>query len=296
MIVIAASMVAVVAIVDYVTFDEVSISVFYLVPIALTAWYAPVWAACILCGLATLAWFDVEYLAGHRDSHGLITTWNALVRSVFFLTTAFLVARTRSLLRRTQVLARQDGLTGLLNARAFKETSRHLLHLAVRHRHPVALGVIDLDEFKRVNDRFGHSEGDRVLHGVAETLAGAVRGTDVVGRLGGDEFAVLLPETDADGARESFGRIRAALLRDAAAQEWRVGFSIGVALFEVAVADIDDALRIADQLTYAVKNSGKDGILCREHVAAEPVFVLPRPPASAAAPGPGVARATVDRD
>lgn len=266
---------ALVGIADHLTGYELSFSIFYLVPIVLVTWYAWVWAAFFICCFSALVWFAIEYTADHHYSNDLIVVWNAIVRFGFFLTTMLLLDKLKAFVKHQQTLATIDGLTGLLNTRAFKEVCQTLLQLALRHNHPVVLSYIDLDNFKGVNDNLGHAEGDRVLQTVADTLTRCVRASDVVGRLGGDEFVVLLPETDYAGAKELFTRMHEQLLRNVAASDWPVGFSIGVAVFTNAPADIDAMLKMADQLMYAVKKSGKNNVMYREHPKGQ---LLKKPP------------------
>lgn len=261
---------ALVGIADHLTGYELSFSIFYLVPIVLVTWYAEVWAAFFICCFSAVVWFVVEYIAYYRYSNDLIIVWNAIVRFGFFVTTMLLLNKLKIFLKHQQTLATTDGLTGLLNARAFKEFCQTLLQLAIRHNHPVAFGYIDLDNFKGVNDSLGHPEGDRVLQTVANTLTRCVRGSDVVGRLGGDEFAVLLPETDCRGAKELFSRMHEKLIQSAAVGAWPIGFSIGVAVFSSPPADIDELLEIGDQLMYAVKKSGKNKVIYKEYPAEKP--------------------------
>src|SRR5258707_6094964 len=99
-----------------------------------------------------------------------------------------------------ELLATQDSLTNVLNARAFSHELAQELSRNRRYGRPLALIYLDLDDFKSVNDAHGHATGDAVLRLVADAMRGAVRQADVVGRLGGDEFGVLMPETDGDVA------------------------------------------------------------------------------------------------
>jgi diguanylate cyclase (GGDEF)-like protein len=187
------------------------------------------------------------------------------VRMAFFIVIAHLLARLRTALELQSSLAQQDGLTGIMNARAFQRQCRFVTKLAARHKRTIALGYLDLDGFKKVNDTLGHGVGDHVLTVVAGELASRLRASDFVGRLGGDEFAVLLSETDAAGARILFGRMREQLLDLAARNGWPIGFSIGVAVFHSPPANVDDALRCADELMYRVKSTGKNNILIEEY-------------------------------
>ena len=253
-------LVSAVAAVDLITGHELSLSILYLLPIALVTWYSWFWAAMFMCALSTVLWYAVERLTGVDYSHHLIPVWNAGVRLGFFLITMLLLRRLRQTVHIQKALAATDGLTGLLNGAAFRERAQAVLNLAQRHSHPLVLAFIDIDNFKVANDTLGHAEGDRILKAVAVTLMRCVRASDLAARIGGDEFAVLLPETDGDGARDMFNRIRARLLKRAAKSGWPVGFSIGVAVFQEPPADVTAALDAADRLMYKVKHGGKNAV------------------------------------
>ncbi len=165
-------------------------------------------------------------------------------------------------------LARQvrtDYLTGLCNRRAFYE--RGTLEVQSLHRHPAPLSVLtlDLDHFKRVNDRFGHEAGDRVLQELAATCGHILREVDVVGRLGGEEFAVLLPHTDMKTALQVAERLRAAIAGHGVAldsgQVVEVTASIGVATWTPADADLHALLGRADGALYAAKGAGRNRVV-----------------------------------
>ncbi|MFN3414271.1 MAG: diguanylate cyclase domain-containing protein, partial [Thermoanaerobaculum sp.] len=113
----------------------------------------------------------------------------------------------RRWLEQIQHLAYHDGLTDLPNRRLLRERAEQLLALARRHKFPVALGYLDLDRFKEVNDTLGHDAGDELLQAVAVRLARVARETDTVARLGGDEFAILWPQTGHEGARVAASRV-----------------------------------------------------------------------------------------
>ncbi|MDH3315761.1 MAG: diguanylate cyclase, partial [Gammaproteobacteria bacterium] len=137
-------------------------------------------------------------------------------------------------LQREAMLGRKDALTGVRTRRAFREEAAMLFSLASRTGAPSALGFLDLDDLKTVNDSMGHAEGDRVLECVGATLAESTRSTDVVGRLGGDEFVVLLPNTGPAGVKVFFDRFHQRLLDVMRDHGWSVGLSVGVAVFPSA--------------------------------------------------------------
>jgi diguanylate cyclase (GGDEF)-like protein len=101
----------------------------------------------------------------------------------------------RSAMEREKEAARTDSLTGAMNSRAFGELATAELHRARRYERPFTIAYVDIDDFKAVNDRFGHSSGDTLLRLVAETMKHNSRAVDVIARVGGDEFVILFPET-----------------------------------------------------------------------------------------------------
>ncbi|HEX7471481.1 MAG TPA: GGDEF domain-containing protein, partial [Candidatus Limnocylindrales bacterium] len=164
--------------------------------------------------------------------------------------------------RAAEARASTDALTGLPNRRYFDEFCGLL---ARRRRADDALGVlmIDIDHFKRVNDRLGHAIGDQVLRAVASAVARAVRDDDVPARFGGEEFAVLLRDPTLPGALEIAERVRAAVgaldLRSFGVAG--VSVSIGVAVSHVADEPIDSIIEDADHALYAAKNAGRDRVV-----------------------------------
>jgi diguanylate cyclase (GGDEF)-like protein len=153
------------------------------------------------------------------------------------------VERERELLRAS---ALSDPLTGVANRRALDERIDYEVARHARQQRPFALLMLDLDGFKAVNDRFGHSAGDDLLRDVAEALRGAVREQDTVGRIGGDEFCILAPETDRDGAERLLLRVRTAVGAVTAGLDV-LSASVGVGLFPVDGEDGATVLAAADE-------------------------------------------------
>lgn len=160
--------------------------------------------------------------------------------------------------------ASTDGLTGVLNRRAFTAESERLISVALRHGRPLSMMVIDADHFKKVNDVFGHPTGDAVLKALALTLAQALRTCDVLGRLGGEEFGIVLPETDATGVREVGERLLQAI-RDCRIEHdgntLQISVSIGATLLAVAGDSFEAAFLRADRALYEAKHTGRDRIV-----------------------------------
>src|SRR3954447_5228527 len=153
--------------------------------------------------------------------------------------------------------ARRDPLTGLLNHQAFSDVLELEVERARRYDHGLTLVFLDLDDFKSINDTFGHVEGDRVLHRVGSVALAMLRGSDVAGRMGGDEFAVLLLEADKHAADRFIRRFRAGLGELIERNELPKGFtfSAGAAHYPTESGDCDALLRLADSRQYEMKRS-----------------------------------------
>jgi len=200
------ALVGVLGVVDHSTGYEISFSVFYLVPVSISSWYIGRGLGIWISVLSAFVWLSVDITAGNQYSNMIIPFWNAAVRLVFFIVVTNLLTAQRRTLVREMENARIDALTGLRNTKSFLAEAESLWDLATRHGHPTSLAYLDLDNFKNVNDVYGHAVGDAALRAVASILSESLRRTDVLGRLGGDEFAVLLPETPRDGAAEVLER------------------------------------------------------------------------------------------
>jgi diguanylate cyclase (GGDEF)-like protein len=122
--------------------------------------------------------------------------------------------------------------------------------------------MLDLDDFKQVNDEFGHQKGDQVLVKLADVIRTTIRAMDIAGRYGGEEFAVILPETDAAAAAESAERLRRAV-ESAYRQEVQVTASIGVACYPTDGDDVDALVQSADDALYQAKAAGKNRVIAK---------------------------------
>jgi diguanylate cyclase (GGDEF)-like protein len=254
--------------IDCSTGPDLSFAIFYLVPIAAGAWWGNFSYGVLLSVVSTLVWHGVD-IREHPFSPVVSFLWNGTVRFGFFVITSSLLTRLRIAMTYQQTLARTDSLTGVANGRTFYEIANLELERSFRTGRAFSLAYIDLDNFKRVNDRLGHPAGDAALRTVATVIQRNTRVLDLLARIGGDEFALLLPETEAAGAEASLAKVRELLLREMAARGWPITFSIGVATFLRPPSDVNVMLRHVDALMYGVKRSGKDGIRI-ETVSGEP--------------------------
>lgn len=164
--------------------------------------------------------------------------------------------------RSLRSLIMRDGLTGLLNHTAIKEQLSAEILKSIRHESDLSLAMIDLDNFKKINDSYGHAVGDQVLRTLSRLLRQRLRRTDIVGRYGGEEFAVIFPETNASTARHVLEQIRLAFqkIRHHADQaEFSVSFSGGIADIR-GISSADALFDLADAAMYLSKQRGRNQI------------------------------------
>ncbi|MDQ5914157.1 MAG: hypothetical protein QG584_39, partial [Pseudomonadota bacterium] len=165
---------------------------------------------------------------------------------------------------RYRVQSITDGMTELYNARHFAQRLREEMERAERYQHPLALMVLDVDNFKIFNDTWGHVQGDQVLIRLARCINQCLRRTDQAFRYGGEEFVALLPETDMEMAEAAAERIRAAFasaeICPAPNQQAQCTASIGVTTFVPGESPRDFVAR-ADSGTYEAKRQGKNRVI-----------------------------------
>jgi diguanylate cyclase (GGDEF)-like protein len=174
--------------------------------------------------------------------------------------------RERRMIRTLETLSMSDGLTSLLNRRAYDQRFPDEVERAHRQSYPLFLALLDVDNFKAYNDTYGHSEGDKILTALGTTLNEYTRNSvDLCFRLGGDEFAVLLPQTTVAQAKEIIERV---MFNFSESNDNQTTLSVGIVACnrddQVDLkSDIHRMHRQADQAMYDAKSSGKNRVVCR---------------------------------
>jgi len=169
--------------------------------------------------------------------------------------------------RQSQQLTEGDGLTGLSNRCKAAQDLTRLLRLAQRYQQPLSLALLDLDQFKQINDQYGHEMGDRVLQYVGKLLRQSFRVEDVVGRWGGEEFVVGMYATSRQDGVKRLQEVLQTLRQENFIGEtgsFEVTFSAGVAQFSVDGQDLQTLCRVADAALYQVKAQGRNRVLASE--------------------------------
>ena len=249
----AALLVVGIAVLDWLTPIELSLAVFHVVPVFLAAWLLGRRAGLTFAIAAAVSWLLADALHPEVRTPLQLLAWDLATKVVFFVVISELVHALRKARDLVHGEARTDALTGLLNRRAFYERAEEEIGRARRSGAPLVLAYLDVDDFKGVNDRFGHETGDRVLMALARALSRSVRSTDAIARLGGDEFAVLFPDADGEATAALAAQLEVAVARELGTLETTVGVSIGLAPWTPSLEGLDDFLRSADSGMYRVK-------------------------------------------
>lgn len=218
-------------------------------------------------GLAALKIFPLT--AGDRILGTLVAgsrKKNALDQDVLRMLEVIAIQAAQAVLRaqlyeQMEKMATTDGLTNLFNHRTFQTKADEALAQSRRYGRKCALILTDIDHFKSVNDTYGHPTGDMVLRGVAKLLRAQARDTDIVARYGGEEFVIVMPETDAQGARIIAERIREAVQAEVFQTEMgplKVTLSLGIATAPDDSTEKQALIDLADQCLYHAKHHGRN--------------------------------------
>jgi diguanylate cyclase (GGDEF)-like protein/PAS domain S-box-containing protein len=210
---------------------------------------------------------EQEWTLIRRD--GARTPINLAMRAVItdtgevsgYVSIAFDITERRQMLDYVTHLASHDQLTGLAGRALLQDKTVHAVELARRYGTKVAVFVIDLDHFKRINDSLGHTAGDQLLIEAARRLSRSVRSTDVVARVGGDEFVVVMPDiTTVEDVEQCAANLVARLAPEISIEEHQVQLtaSVGVCIYPDFAADAKHLLKRADSAMYAAKENGRN--------------------------------------
>jgi diguanylate cyclase (GGDEF)-like protein len=254
------AVVLVVGVVDHLTGRNLSFVLFYAIPVLLVTWLTDRVMGLAVAATATFMGFAADIIGGAQSAIDPVVDWNVLVRFGTYVLLVAVLSRLKASWHNERELARIDGLTGVANSRWLFISAEQELHRMRRSGRPLSVAYMDIDDFKKINDTFGHAAGDEALVELAGLLTANLRPTDIVGRLGGDEFVLILPETDRASAEGVVARLRERLAVSPLSRRRGVTLSIGVVTFTTPMPSTELMLRQADAAMYSVKAAGKDSV------------------------------------
>lgn len=154
-----------------------------------------------------------------------------------------------------------DYLTGIYNRRYFFETSKHIISSSKRDNQSLSMLMLDIDDFKKINDTYGHAIGDKVLQELSKSIKLIIRESDIFARFGGEEFILLLPNTNTTNAVKLGNKIKDAIYNVVVEDDIKFTVSIGVSTFDFTIDTIDNVIDKADKNLYIAKTSGKNKVI-----------------------------------
>lgn len=235
-----------------------SLDILYLTAVLGATAAAGVWGG-LTVGIVASVGHGLALQLGSPGIHlPLVRVWNVASLMAGLAVAAILLSRLMRALKRERANARTDPLTGLLSRGELLRAGALEMTRAARYDSALSAVLLDLDDFKRLNDEQGHAAGDACLRTVGRILGRRMRRTDLVGRLGGDEFVVILPGTTEEDARRLMATLQADVAEQARKEGWPVGVSLGVAGRHRGSADLDALLQVADQRMYQAKRRRKE--------------------------------------
>ena len=245
---------------DYVSSYELGFTPFYLFVVLLVTWNCGTTAGFVFAVLAFITPLIMGIEFGNPYSERVYFFIDNANRLISYLVALALTAQLKKQHEQEKDFARKDYTTGLANQKGFYEAFTIEMARHRRENIPLSIAYLDCDNFKEVNDRFGHREGDRLLEMVAKTLKSNLRKTDVTGRLGGDEFAIVFCNTGEQHAIAAVGKLKRELDAVMTGNRWPVTFSVGVGIFNSVLASEDAMISFTDKLMYRVKSAGKNNV------------------------------------
>ena len=249
---------------DYYSGYDVSFLIFYLLPVTIAVYFSNMRFGLFISLLCSVISYYADVYAGHPYSSSVIPIWNAAMRFGYYCLHMYLLNYILQLYEKAHKDSLIDSLTGAVNTRYFNLLFDRELSKAERSKNQLTLAFLDLDNFKAVNDTFGHAAGDDLLQRISGMFIESIRPSDIFARMGGDEFIVLISETDFPSSEKILNRMKKVIDSECARKGWPVTMSVGAITFSGVGKSREALVQRADQLMYQVKKDGKNRVL---HIA-----------------------------
>lgn len=232
----------------------------FFIPIIVLSWYGSKTTGILLAVFIVSITLFINGITVGSFVFSLEYSLYIFLRLMTYILASILITNFRSVHNAEFIMASTDNLTGLSNSRSFYIDLANEILRSIRYKHVFSLAYIDIDNFKKINDSIGHWKGDELLISVARCLVSSLRKTDIIARLGGDEFAIIFPETSQEEVKSAFAKASEELEHKMRKKGWKVSFSVGIVTFETLPTDIKEAIKVADELMYTVKNNRKNDV------------------------------------
>lgn len=256
----SATLMGVIFLLTHLAGDDFTASIYFFIPIALMSWTGGLMWGIAFSLLATLMIISADFHVGVPLSAYLRLYLNTFGFLMVFLCVAYLSARLSESQRQLQRISREDFLTGAMNRAGFYDILNMEIRRQTRFGYPYTLAIISCNNFKKINDTLGHTEGDSVLIAIARTLELNTRTTDVYARLGGDEFVLLFPMIMRNEALTILKKLNHKLEETMREHRWEISFTTGAISFDKSPASVGHALDMVDELISEIKQSGNHEI------------------------------------
>lgn len=243
---------------DYLTGTTYSIAIAYLIPIVPVARYIRNRSGVIIAVIAVFVSVVSDWIRSLDVASLPPLIWSALVYLAFILIIVRILSKLREEEEKVEEWAAEDALTGVANSKAFFQAAETEMHRSQRYGGPFSVGCIRINNFAAATEAFGAESGGVLLSHVATTIRRNTRNIDVVARTGDTDFAVLLPETEADDAKQTLAKVQKHLVRAAAAAGWPVTFALGAVAFAKPPASFEELRAKVDKVIFSVKRSSTE--------------------------------------
>lgn len=242
---------------DHLTGHEISLSIFFLIPISLIVISVNFWAGAFTAVVSSVIWYYNDVTTGIKASHWLVPVWNAVMRMGYFILHSFFLSRYIMQIQLNRKLACTDPLTGAYNSRYLNEKMNELKKQNNKKQHNLSVIFFDMDNFKQVNDEKGHAEGDQLLITFVRIVQRYIPESGFLARIGGDEFALILDGKNFAETREIVAKIMHEATAAFAFHAWPASLSSGCVTgpMRTGYAKLS---QLADHLLYQAKKAGKN--------------------------------------